>query len=103
MATRKRTSKVNNKSKKSLSPMQIGKQVFIRCVTNYHTGRIVEITDTGVVLEDAAWIADTGRFSDALITGVFSEVEPFQGPVLVMTGPVVDATEWPHALPRLKK
>lgn len=45
-----------------------------------------------IVLEDAAWIADTGRFSDALTSMSFQEVEPFpDGKVIVGRGSVVDA------------
>jgi hypothetical protein len=78
----------------------IGKSVFIRTVTMYHTGRIVAIDGGFLVLEDAAWVADTGRFSDALKTGELSEVEPVEGLVRVSLGAVVDIFEWNHDLPR---
>lgn len=81
----------------------IGKSVFIRTVTMYHTGRIVGIDDKFIVLEDAAWVADTGRFSDALKTGELCEVEPVDGRVLVSLGAVVDIFEWNHKLPRKQK
>ncbi|CAK0747926.1 hypothetical protein CCP3SC15_1500015 [Gammaproteobacteria bacterium] len=55
------------------------------------------------VLEDAAWIADTGRFADCLANGSLSEVEPFVGPVIICRGAIVDATEWTHELPRSQK
>jgi len=78
----------------------IGRKLFIRTVTMYHTGRLVEVDDKFLVLRDAAWVADTGRFSDALKTGKLSEVEPVEGLVLVSLGAVVDIFEWNHALPR---
>ncbi len=81
----------------------IGKKIFIRTVTMYHTGRIVEVDDRFIVLEDAAWVADTGRFSDALKTGELSEVEPVEGLVRVSLGAVVDIFEWNHELPREQK
>ena len=81
----------------------IGKCYLIRCVTHYYTGRLVAISETDFVLDDAAWIADTGRFSDCLKTGTMNEVEPFPDPVIVFRGSAVDATEWKHPLPREKR
>ena len=81
----------------------MGKTVFIRTVTMYHTGRVVDMDDKFIVLEDAAWIADTGRFSDALKSGNLSEVEPVDGLVRVSLGAIVDVFEWSHELPREKK
>ena len=81
----------------------IGENVFIRTVTMYHTGKVVAVNDKFIVLEDAAWVADTGRFSDALKTGKLSEVEPVEGLVRVSLGAVVDIFEWKHELPRVQK
>lgn len=78
-------------------------QVLIRTVTHYHVGRVVSIDDRWIVLDEAAWVADTGRFSAALATGSLGEVEPFAGPVWVAVGAVVDMTAWPHPLTRVVK
>lgn len=76
------------------SPWCIGKIYLIRTVTMIQTGRLVAVTPQELVLEEAAWIADTGRFSDALKTGNFSEVEPFpDGQVIVGRGAVIDAIQ----------
>jgi len=73
-------------------PWQIGKVYLIRTVTMIDTGRLVAVTEHELVLEDAAWIADSGRFSDALQKCEFNEVEPFPtGRVLVGRGAVIDA------------
>jgi hypothetical protein len=56
---------------------QVGQKVFVRTVTNYLTGEIVSVNGDFVNLKDAAWIADTGRYADALKSGDFSEVEPY--------------------------
>jgi hypothetical protein len=73
---------------------ELGKNYLIRTVTMIDTGRLVAVTEHELVLEDAAWIADTGRFSDALKTAAFGEVEPFpDGRVLVGRGSVIDAVE----------
>lgn len=91
-------------SKKSVaSPLRVGASVFIRTVTNYYTGRVVALTEFEVVLDDAAWIADTGRFHTALKSGTLGEIEPYIGPVSVARGPIVDVTEWTHDLPRDQK
>ena len=69
-----------------------GKNVLIRTVTNYYTGTVVEETKKWLRLEKAAWIPDTGRFSTALVSGEFFEVEPYPEPVLVMIAAIVDIT-----------
>lgn len=84
----------------SKSPLKLGADVFIRTISMYYTGRIAEITPDSVILEDAAWIADTGRFSNALKTGVLCEVEPYHAPVCVNRAHILDVTTWGHALPR---
>ena len=76
------------------SAWEIGKIYLIRTVTMIDTGRVVEVTDQEIVLEDAAWIADTGRFSDALKSVAFKEVEPFpDGRVVIGRGAVIDAVQ----------
>ena len=59
--------------------------------------------DGFLTLDDAAWIADSGRWAAALATGSLSEVEPFPGSVMVSMGAVVDVSPWKHALPRETK
>jgi hypothetical protein len=85
--------------------LKTGNKYFIRTVTHYYTGELVEMTDRFLVLKDAAWIADTGRFADALKKGSFTEVEPYPDGVLVLIlmGAVVDMCDWSHPLPRDQK
>ena len=79
---------------------QIGKIYLIRTVTMIDTGRLVEVTPHEIVLEDAAWIADTGRFGAALKSLNFSEVEPFpDGQVAIGRGAIIDVVQI-HALQR---
>ncbi len=85
------------------SPLRTGNKVFIRTVTNYYTGEVIDITADEVLLKDAAWVADTGRFSQALKTGVLNEVEPFTGVISVNRGAIVDVSTWEHALPTAVK
>lgn len=84
-------------------PYEVGDKVFIRCVTHYQTGRVKKIVGRFLVLEDAAWIADTGRFSDALRKAEFDEVEPVEGKCIINTGAIVDSFEWEGPLPRVQK
>ena len=68
----------------------LGEPVIIRTVTNYYTGRLTDMDHQWITLDEAAWIADTGRWHQALGTGVLSEVEPYpDGPVFVAVGAVV--------------
>jgi len=85
------------------TPFVIGEAYLIRTVTMIYTGRLVALTPTDFVLEDAAWIADTGRFATALATGSLSEVEPYPGCVIVSRASYVDASVWKHPLPRQQK
>ena len=75
-------------------PYKIGACYFIRTVTMIDTGRLVDVTDQELVLEDAAWIPDTGRFADAVAKAEFGEVEPFpNGKVFVGRGAIIDVVE----------
>lgn len=85
------------------SAWEIGKNYLIRTVTMIDTGRLVAVTNQELVLEDAAWVADTGRFSDAVKSAKFSEVEPFpEGRVIIGRGGVIDAVQI-QTLPKIKK
>jgi len=86
-------------------PYEIGKNYFIRTVTHHLTGRLIKVTAKELVLEQAAWIADDGRFHDVLKTGKLNEVEPFpqDTPVIVGRGSLIDAVVWKHALPLEQK
>jgi len=73
-------------------PFEIGKPYLIRTVTMIDTGIIKAVYPTEIVLTDAAWIADTGRFSDAIAKAEFNEVEPFpDGEIIIGRGAIIDA------------
>lgn len=74
------------------SHWKIGNPYLIRTVTMIDTGILVAVTDKELVLEEAAWIADTGRFSDAIAKAEFGEVEPYPaGQVIVGRAALIDA------------
>lgn len=81
----------------------IGNKYFIRTVTMALVGRLKSIDDKELVLSDASWIADTGRFSDAMKTGDFDEVEPFCSDILINRSSIVDATNYAKSLPLSQK
>jgi hypothetical protein len=83
--------------------LTVGAKVFVRSVTHYYTGRIVHIDKDTIELADAAWIADTGRFSDALTRFTLNEVEPFPAGVALGRGAIVDVSPWAGDLPRAQK
>jgi hypothetical protein len=95
--------KTNKNKKKSSRVIAVGNTVLVRLVTHYITGHIVEVGDGYAILETAAWIADTGRWYDALKTGTLNEVEPCLDRVEIGLGAVVDAHPWRHALPTSQK
>jgi hypothetical protein len=75
-------------------PWEIGKSYLIRTVTMIQHGVLVEVTEHELVLMNASWIADTGRFSDFVNGKVEpNEVEPFpiNCPVIVGRGSLIDA------------
>lgn len=76
-------------------PFEIGGEYFIRTVTYHLTGRVIDIVGKFLVLEDAAWIADSGRFNEFFKNPSSSlEVEPFgDRNVFVNTDSITDATE----------
>lgn len=81
----------------------IGSNVFVRTVTHHFTGRLTAADEHFLLLDDAAWIADDGRFADCLATGSCLEVEPYPGSCLVAIGSLVDVSEWRHELPRKQR
>jgi len=84
-------------------PYEIGKNYLIRTVTHYLTGKLIRVTQQELVLENAAWIADTGRYADALKSGELKEVEPYPDELVVGRGAIIDAAIWKHPLPRDQK
>jgi hypothetical protein len=77
--------------------------VAIRTVTLYYTGNVRRVEGGFVVLGDAAWIPDAGRWSTFIAEGTPNEVEPFPDEVAVSLGSIVDVAPWAAALPRKVK
>lgn len=101
----KKSKAVKKKATKQVDGYTIGKNYLIRTVTLYYLGRLVAVTPQEFLLEDVSWVADTGRFADALKSGTVAEVEPYPDGVQVHVGrgALVDASEWQRPLPRVQK
>lgn len=86
-------------------PYPTGENVFVRTVTMHFTGRLTRVTAGELVLCEAAWIADSGRFHVALASGTLNEVEPYPdtSEVIIPRGSIIDVSRWLHPLPRSAK
>jgi len=84
-------------------PFEIGKSYLIRTVTYHAVGRVSSVCGDFLVLSDASWVADSGRFAAALKSGDLNEVEPFASDCILNTSSIIDATEWSHKLPKETK
>lgn len=79
-----------------------GQNVYIRTVTYHYTGRLIGTIGDNLVITDAAWIAESGHWSQVLNKGFGSnaEIEPYPDGANVTVGAVVDVSPWLHDLPR---
>ena len=80
----------------------VGRSVFIRTATYHLVGRVAGIAGDWAALEDASWVADSGRFANAIEDGTLSEVEPV-GDAYVNLQSVTDIFPWCHDLPKEQK
>jgi len=82
----------------------LGSAVVIRQPSGYtYTGRLVYRDALRLVIEDAAWVADSRRWSGFLVLGPSddAEIEPYPpGPVSLPAG-LCELSLWHHDLPRL--
>lgn len=85
------------------SKYKLGAKLFIRTITFHYVGRVSFISDTELCLEDASWVADSGRFSKALASGALDELERYPDGVSVNRGSIVDVSPWKHDLPQESK
>ena len=83
-------------------PFEIGKSYFIRTVTYHLVGKVKSVIGSFLILSDASWVADSGRFMQAIKNGTLNEVEPV-GDAIVNSGAVTDAFPWNHSLPEKQK
>ena len=80
----------------------IGKSFFVRTVTYHLVGKVKKIVGSFLVLENASWVADSGRFMNAIKSGTLNEVEPV-GIAFLNLSSCVDFFPWKHDLPKEQK
>ena len=80
----------------------IGHNFFFRTVTYHLVGKVVKRIGNFFQLEQASWVADSGRFMDAIKKGTLDEVEPV-GTAFVNLESVTDMFPWRHKLPTEQK
>ena len=84
--------------------MLLQKNVFIRTVTYHFVGTVIDEREGFIALKNASWVADSGRFSEAILTGTLNEVEVCPNvECLVNKASIVDIWEWKHPLPEKTK
>ena len=78
---------------------KIGENYVIRTVTMIQVGKLVYLDENELGLETAAWVADSGRWTQFLKDGKVNEVEPFpEGTVIIGRHSIIDACVWKHKL-----
>ena len=82
------------------TPFIKNKNYLIRTITMCDVGRCVEVVGNFLIMENASWIADTGRFNECLVDPLkFNQIEPFKHPIYINLNAIVDATPYPYELP----
>jgi hypothetical protein len=85
-------------------PFVIGTAYLFRTIGYHWLGRVKAISGKFLILTEASWIADTGRYSEALegkITSLpSSEIEPAKRDVIINSDHITDASEYPFQLPK---
>lgn len=93
----------NSKATETPCPFEIGEKYLIRTVTFTYTGQLKSKDSNFLVLQECDWIADTGRFSEALEDqDRFNEIEPFKNDVIIAKGAIVDATKIVKLIRKMK-
>lgn len=80
----------------------IGQNFYFRTVTFHLVGKVKKILGNFVELEESSWVADSGRFQQALSEGSLDEVE-LCGQGFVNMEAVTDFYPWKHDLPDKQK
>jgi len=99
--------KKENIPTKMVGVWKIGKAYFIRTVTLYFLGKLVNVTDNELVMANTSWISDCGRFHK-FVKGEFDnnvEIEPYPSDkeIIIGRGSIIDSMVWEHELPNKVK
>lgn len=81
--------------------------MLIETVTKYYVGEIVAVCPQEIVIRDACWVANTGRYHEFLATGDggdYTEFEPCQdGLAIVGRGSIIVAQPYKHGSIRIAR
>lgn len=81
----------------------VGNAYFFRTVTYHLVGKVVAQHGGNIIeLDDASWVADSGRFMNAIKEGKLNEVEPV-GKAYINLKSVTDFFPWKFPLPTEQK
>ena len=82
---------------------RVGNSYFFRTVTYHLVGKVIAQHANNIIeLDDASWVADSGRFMQAIKDGKLNEVEPV-GKAYINLKSVTDFFPWTHPLPTEQK
>ncbi len=87
----------------STAPYEVGKNYLIRTVTHTYTGKLIWVGDKELVIENPAWVTDSGRGMQAVQKGELDEVEPMNEKTIVGRGAIIDASVISWDLPKEQK
>ena len=76
------------------------KNVFIRTVTHHYSGHVTSVDGLSLTMDQAAWIADDGRYFEDLFKDPdrFNEDEPYLNPVSISLYAILDITVIPKLI-----
>jgi hypothetical protein len=99
-----KTIQIDNDGGKELNNYEdlVGGKYYFRTVTFHHVGEVKKIVGRFAYLKNASWVADSGRFMQAIKDGTLNEVEPV-GDAFVNLDTVVDFFPWKNELPTDQK
>lgn len=78
---------------------EVGQFYYVETLTKYYVGRCKEVTPTELVLDEAAWVDDTGRLSAFLKNGWDNPsvaAEPYPDDVSIPAHMISSVTVWNH-------
>lgn len=79
---------------------EIGRYYVVRAVTMIYLGKLKDINDTELLLEDCAWIPETSRWNEFLNGKKPNECEPYPYDVIIGRGAILDATVYKEKFKR---
>jgi hypothetical protein len=82
-----------------MQSLKVGEGYLIFTLAFHYIGRVVSVTLTDVVLEDAGCVFETGDLTLAISKGKLTNVELLPRGWIQSTEAIIGASPWPHKLP----